>query len=369
MNSGLSTYLNGMRALAALTVLFIHTSGQLSLFGIQLASIGIHHDAVTVFFVLSGFVVAYAAAERDKSGFTFTVNRAARIASVALPAIALTLVIDIWFSQIGRLDAATEAQLTDIPRFVGICATMSGFLWSWNDYCFSNGPYWSLAYEVWFYLAFGVAFFASTKTLKILGTLTVLAIMGPKMIALMPCWLFGVFVYWLSRRRRLAPAPVGWLLLLAPLAIYIWLKQFDLNMTMVLATATPIEIATGYRFQASGGFAYDWLVAVLMAANVYGACCVFRGGAPRPVKAITSYLAGITFSIYLYQSPLFILFGTLIPPASQGWHRAITLMALTFCASAMLARVTENKKDELRAAIRYFAAMPLFAVKPKPSQP
>lgn len=366
MTIGLSTYLNGMRAFAALCVLFIHASGQQSIFGVQLASIGLHHDAVTVFFVLSGLVVAYAANERDQNGLTFAINRAARIASVAVPAIVLTVAVDIWFTQIGHLDAAAEAQLADIPHYVGICATMSGFLWSSNDYCFSNGPYWSLAYEVWFYAAFGVAFFASTKTLKVLGTLAVLAIMGPKMIMLMPCWLLGVLVYWLLR-RRLAPAPVGWLLLLTPLAAYVWMKQFDLNTTLAVNVASPIEIATDYRFQASGGFAYDWIVAVLMAVNVYGACCVFRGDAPRPVKAITSYLAGITFSIYLYQSPLYILFGTLIPPASQGWHRALTLVVLTFYASAMLARVTEYRKEDVRTAIRFIAGLPWLPVKLRPA--
>ncbi|UCI23673.1 acyltransferase family protein [Mesorhizobium sp. B2-8-5] len=361
MTSGLSTYLNGVRALAALIVLFIHISGNLSIGDIKLVTIGLHHDAVTIFFVLSGFVVAYAASERDGDALTFTINRFARIASVALPAIALTIAIDLWFTRIGSLDPATMAQLDNIPRYALSCATMTGFVWMANDYCFSNGPYWSLAYEVWFYVAFGVAFFAPTKTLKILGTFAVLAVMGPKMIILMPCWLLGVLIYRASGHR--APKAIGWFLLLAPLPIYIWLKQFDLNTTLAVNVASPFEIATGYRWQASGGFAYDWIIAALMAANVYGACCVFRGGAPEPVKAVASYFAGISFSIYLYQSPLFILFGTLIPPSSQGWHRAITLGVLTLYTCAALARITEARKDNLRAAIRRIVAFPSLVSK------
>ena len=47
---------------------------------------------------LSGFVITYAAEERERSAQTFAINRMARIYSVALPALILTFVLD----EIGR---------------------------------------------------------------------------------------------------------------------------------------------------------------------------------------------------------------------------------------------------------------------------
>src|SRR3954471_10064213 len=93
MKRDVSAFLDLTRILAALTVFLGHLSfpqfgGQmLSAFGEQ------RHSAVIVFFVLSGFVIAWAA-ERDGSAREYTLNRAARIYSVALPALALSWAID-----------------------------------------------------------------------------------------------------------------------------------------------------------------------------------------------------------------------------------------------------------------------------------
>ena len=51
------------------------------------------HTAVIVFFVLSGFVISWAA-ERDGTAREYILNRASRIYSVALPALALTWLTD-----------------------------------------------------------------------------------------------------------------------------------------------------------------------------------------------------------------------------------------------------------------------------------
>src|SRR5579875_667998 len=89
-----SLYLDATRALAALVVFLVHFSKPQISGGLfwQVAPFG--GDAVIVFFVMSGFVIAHATARGERSAATYFVNRAARIYSVAVPAIALTLACD-----------------------------------------------------------------------------------------------------------------------------------------------------------------------------------------------------------------------------------------------------------------------------------
>ena len=51
--------------------------------------------AVGVFFVLSGFVIGYAVHEREKDARSYFVGRAARVYSVAVPALVLTLMSEL----------------------------------------------------------------------------------------------------------------------------------------------------------------------------------------------------------------------------------------------------------------------------------
>jgi len=50
--------------------------------------------AVSVFFVLSGYVIAHVLSTREKTPLEFTASRFARLYSVLLPALAITAVCD-----------------------------------------------------------------------------------------------------------------------------------------------------------------------------------------------------------------------------------------------------------------------------------
>src|SRR5215210_909306 len=93
MKRDLSAFLDLTRTLAALTVFLAHLSQPR--FGGEALSVftGQSHSAVIVFFVLSGFVI-FRAAERDGTAREYILNRASRIYSVALPALALTSITD-----------------------------------------------------------------------------------------------------------------------------------------------------------------------------------------------------------------------------------------------------------------------------------
>lgn len=94
MNRRVSIYLDLVRFTAALAVLFSHLSGQRFSGGLFWRAGHYWDEAVDVFFVLSGFVIAHVTAERETSLRSYAVARLARVYSVALPAVLATFALD-----------------------------------------------------------------------------------------------------------------------------------------------------------------------------------------------------------------------------------------------------------------------------------
>ncbi len=95
MTKETSIFLDLVRFSAALTVVFGHIGGDPKIAGSilwQFSSLA--NVAVIIFFVLSGYVVDYATQRRETDGVSFTSARATRILSVAVPALALTALLD-----------------------------------------------------------------------------------------------------------------------------------------------------------------------------------------------------------------------------------------------------------------------------------
>src|SRR6516165_11981732 len=92
MTKALSLYLDALRFSAAFTVFLSHFprfSGGLFW---QMEPYG--RTGVLVFFVLSGFVIAWVTATRERTLEEYALSRAARLYSVIIPAFILTAVLD-----------------------------------------------------------------------------------------------------------------------------------------------------------------------------------------------------------------------------------------------------------------------------------
>jgi peptidoglycan/LPS O-acetylase OafA/YrhL len=109
---------------------------------------------VIVFFVLSGFVIAYITDRASYVAPQFAADRIARIASVAVPAVVLTLVLD-TLGQAARPDlyATVLDRANGLPAQVGAAFLFVNESWFGSIGVGSNTPYWSLPYEVWYYVA------------------------------------------------------------------------------------------------------------------------------------------------------------------------------------------------------------------------
>lgn len=172
------------------------------------------HQAVIVFFVLSGFFVGGSfLADTSKDIIKYSIKRTSRFYTVLFPALCMTWIVDF----IGiNFSGATELYSGNSPNYVlnynvaerlGIDTFISN-LFYFQDIFYptygSNDALWSLAYEFWFYIIFPAGYFLlyhSNKIYKIVSFLIVslmLFFLGLKGLVFLFVWLIGVLVFILN---------------------------------------------------------------------------------------------------------------------------------------------------------------------------
>ena len=92
MPAPLSVYLDLTRLCAAVLVFLMHSHYYLTPQLTYFVSYG--RESVAIFFVLSGFVIAFVSNEKETDWRDYSVARLSRIYSVAIPAILVTIVAD-----------------------------------------------------------------------------------------------------------------------------------------------------------------------------------------------------------------------------------------------------------------------------------
>ena len=169
---------------------------------------GYGQQGVVIFFVMSGFVIAYTAGTKNANLRHYSIARAARLYSVVVPALILTLLVDsinsLWFL---NPDHSTFDGGANNPVNLGSILqnlTFTSQLWFSNRQLWDNVPLWSLGYEVWYYIIFAAATYFHGYVRNFL-VLIIAALMGPRILVLFPVWLLGVAAYQITRRSTLAP--------------------------------------------------------------------------------------------------------------------------------------------------------------------
>lgn len=335
MNKELSTYLDLLRIGAAATVFLGHLSWMAVSGGFLWQAQPYGHSAVMVFFVLSGFVISHAADVKERSLFDFSTARLARLYSVVLPAILLTLVCD-------RIGISHNPGVYDMERQSDIAwRLLMGALFlsqSWGHLSLlSNEPYWSLPYEFWYYAIFAAAVFLKgwprMAALAVCG-----AFAGPAILLMAPIWAFGALAYRLGKHVTLGQQA----------ARGIW--------ALTGIGAVLVALANNAPFQSTSVFLpaiFSWLdfpLGALIATNIHAASFLnfrlsrFHG----PIAKI----AGMTFALYLFHLPLLHLAAAYLPAGWPAPVRGVAEAVLVLAAVYVLSFVTEGQKQRWRGAIR-----------------
>ena len=330
--------------LAAASVVFLghlHTKP----FGSEaFAAIGAEaHSAVVVFFVLSGFVISWAA-KRDGTAANYIVGRAARIYSVAVPALVLTYLLDVSIGHIGY-------QHLQPWKYVPLYLSFTTDFWFLNETAFSNGPWWSLCYEVWYYVVFGIIFFGSGRW-KWIAAGACLALMGPRLWLLFPIWLSGAALH------RVPRLPHARLVLVAALMGIVALKLTGLETLLNGRVDLMLGGFAKAHLRYSQFFAGDYLFAGLVALVIWSLRDAELDLFGR-VQGAVAAMASISFSLYLTHLPLMYAF-------SHVFHRNIVMIALaSLTAAALFGMVFERNKRIARALIlKVLAPFPMWRAQP-----
>jgi peptidoglycan/LPS O-acetylase OafA/YrhL len=295
MDKRFSLYLDLIRFLAAVLVVLSHYPQLRLMSGSAVALIpNFGREAVIVFFVLSGFVIAYTTAEKAASLRQYAVARCARVYSVAVPVVLASFLVAMIASQYFGLTMPSGYQALKPYIYLPLHFLFMGELWSLSETPPWLLPYWSLGYEVWYYVLFGVAFYLrGVKRLLLAGL--VLLVMGPKLWLLLPVWLAGAWLY--SGQKALAisrgQARAGWLATIVILCAY---KYFALDVALRALGSElwpfALKLGTADRYLA------DYVVCIIIYLHFLFARQAQFGGlmaAQAPIRSLASY----TFTLYL----------------------------------------------------------------------
>jgi peptidoglycan/LPS O-acetylase OafA/YrhL len=335
MTASLSVYLDLVRFAAAVVVVLSHVWPVLAP-ARPVAWPG--HQAVIVFFVLSGCVIAHAADSRERRLADFVLRRIARLWSVALPALLLGGVAALAAGPVQLSPAApVPSDAADLALRTGLNAVFAGELW-WADRPPPvNSPYWSLNYEAWYYALFA-AWTWSRGPWRAALPIALAAVAGPRILLLLPAWLAGVAV---ARCHPALTVRQALLLFAATgmLASVMAGSDLDGRIAEAMASHWPraMERLFGsHRFVGDTALALVVAIHFAAAARLGPAAACLQAWAPAVRRC-----AGYTFSAYLYHMPLFVLLWSV----SELRPLCLPLLAVGI---VVLGRCTEHRGTAVR---------------------
>lgn len=315
-------------------------------------------ESVAVFFVLSGFVIRYVTKLKYATVGEYWVDRASRIYSVVLPAVAFTIVVDLiaWFANPHYYLANWGDSISHPWLRIATNLTFTSQLWSHSIALFSNGPFWSLSYECFYYVIYGCAFYL-VGAKRGLWAAAIILLGGIHIFLLLPLWLLGCVLYelytWLSERSgwRLhagfAMVAVIGTLLWAPVTAAIFDIKGGVTRFFWAHHHAPINLHWTLDYYRAGLPAAFLLLWGLLAAQSIKLNEHSRGA--RTVRLLSEG----TFPLYLFHFPIYVLIAALIPyPHGNSWFKVGMLLA-AIVAGVALAIPTNHWKTALRNLLRH----------------
>ncbi len=348
-----SSFLHFTRWLAAFIVLVGHTQMVASLtFGKEMNYNSIHwyyyfcfhaHIAVIMFFVLSGYVVAYSTFIKlngsDEYRFVnYFIDRWSRIYSVLIAAIILTIVLDFYGKYFNRLyfDSAIIPQDHRVMRLLLNICSLQG-LHGYRIQFGSNSALWSIGYEFCYYFIFGLVVFSKQlikrKILLYPILLGVSVIIGSKMLFYFLIWSMGVFAFWIFHYKKYH----------LPFFIRIWL--------CVLAVIANHFIVYKNIFT-HNQYIQDLIMGLIFSLILL--CDGNRNGVNGFIKRVNTFMSDFSYSLYAYHLPILMFISMSLSRIIRAKHvefyqLSIGLSIASFFIVRVLYLFTEHQRGKLKA--------------------
>lgn len=277
------------------------------------------NEAVVVFFVLSGFLVAGRGCERLLAGSfsisDYAIDRVTRIYVPYVPALLVTWACALVVGTPATLDMF----LANLFGLQGVLSPNFG----------ANGPLWSLAYEIWFYAILGsaagcLAFSGNRPIGYFLSALLLLAGMAVFTCldhSYLMCWVIGAVAYFHRPVRRSLPTLVGGICLCAIGAIANQLGTESVSVDVAsLRSCIPSQAIARLLLAAGAACAVSYLVTTTP-----------TGTLAMRLDRIGSRLASFSYTLFLTHYPvLLVIEATLFPKQDR-----LSLQLAIACGTAI----------------------------------
>lgn len=343
VNRNISIYLDLLRIAAALAVFIGHAQGYL-LPSIPKLIASHSQEGVAVFFVLSGFVIRFVTEKKESNWQSYAFARFTRIFSVVPIALFVTYVADL----LGQMrDPAFYASISWYGQMDAIsllrAVTFTNEVWGQSSVFGSNHAYWSLGFEVQYYIVFGLLCFVP-KRFAPLAFLTWGLLVGPLIVLYFTLWLCGVLTFELVRSKRFRSRAFGGVLVVASLLLYAIVKFGFRDYKLSISE-------WAYIAQLAPSYAYYIAVGLAVVMNVVGMSRLIDGLSlfgPR-MEAIVRWVAGGTFSLYLVHQPLLTLGRAILPDYPDRSLAALFAVVLNVVVCYLVAELGERRKNLYKA--------------------
>ena len=340
-----SLYLDLTRLLAAVAVVLAH----FEFFGVVPAGAwgflpGMGREAVIVFFVLSGFVIAASTAQQGLGARGYAMARLSRLYSVVLPVLLLAFAGEALLRAVTGAGSPAGYALDKLYLYLPFHLLFLGEHWQLAEVPPLLLPYWSLGYEAWYYLLFGLACYLRGRRRTVALALA-LAIMGYKLWLLLPVWLSGVWLYRHGTAPLLRPAAarLGWLASLLVFGLYLAANVEDSLRAAAIAwwPFASLPLGSADRFLA------DYLVCAIVLAN-FACARDAQFGALVRLAPLWRLAASHTFTLYLSHALVIELWLALYPHDPRSGADVLAVAALIAASTAALGALTERRRHVYR---------------------
>jgi peptidoglycan/LPS O-acetylase OafA/YrhL len=321
---------------------------------------GFGHQAVMVFFVLSGFLISSTVIKSHLAGtwswFDYGINRATRLYVVLIPGLLFGLLWDVLGGSLFAGKGIYTHAITDlgfaIPRDNLTVGNFFGNLFYLQTiYCStfgSNGPLWSLANEFWYYALFPVALAAmlawARRSLLAAIPLTVLAFglgffLGWDKLVGFLIWISGCVLVFAYSRMRL---------------------RTKIGVTAYLLAASVILGGCLLSARAANGSALgsDLVVGIAFTLFLFDILQFETGASSLTYTNAARFFAGFSYSLYVLHFPLLLFLRAWLVPV-QRWQPtavncafAVLIGAVVLSFAWLVSRFTENKTHVARDWVR-----------------
>ena len=298
--------------------------------------IGDHaHSGVVIFFVLSGFVIAWSVDKSaDLTCKKYYIDRFSRIYSVLPMAIIFTVILD----SVGGQLSSSYSNPHLIPqdnywvRVLVNLFSVQGYQ-GYRVQLGSNSALWSIGYEFFYYIVFGLIFFwreifHSKIKLASVVVLSLFILAGTKITLYFLIWLLGFIAYKLQKKMTLNFG-------------YFWL---------FLVVALLVNHFVVYLALGNDEYLRDFSLALVVAA-------MFVPATPSVgTVRFHKFMADFSYSLYAFHMPI-LFFAYFVILDSSNSIKSFTLVAVAVCLvlAWFLSVLTEKKRFMLRAWLMKYA--------------